>query len=210
MHTHPRTGLRVLVALLFLLSLCPVVSALGNSSQQTWQPLLPSSLISATAADSCSCFPFLGARALMLTHGSPLDSPFWKLVQAGFFEGAKRVNAAVEGHFLTAVQVKEAFGGSPALGMVTLLEEQFAHYSSSPPFPQLLIVSLPDALVMQHSIEKWLDVGVNLITFNGDSADSRAIGATYHLSSDEELSGFQTGVRLASSGVIHTVCMTPR
>jgi ABC-type sugar transport system substrate-binding protein len=161
------------------------------------------------AASSCTCVRLLSTRVLLVSHGALDTSPLWQAVRNGFFEAGKLVGVETEAIFLTSDQLVNQFGNSAIRGLNTILDQQYARYMSELAFPSVLITSIVDAQQQQSRILKFVDAGVKIITYNGDSDDADLLRAVMHFSSNEDLAGRQSGVRFAQAGVQRAACLIP-
>ena len=138
---------------------------------------VPAAAFSSSRTASCSCAPLLSTRVLVLGHGAPRDSPFWSFVHRGSVDAGKRVRATVDARFVSTEQLQQQYGGSAALGMVSLLDESIAQFQSSSVWPHVLVVSIVAATRMAARVAVFKARGVIIFTYNGDESDARVCWA---------------------------------
>ena len=147
--------------------------------------MLPSCASGGDGADE----PLL--RFVVVTHGQASD-PFWSRVQQGARQAGRDVGVRVE------YQAPESFD------MVTMGQLIDAAVASQ---PDGLIVSMPDADALGLPIERARKDGIPVISINSGYDHAEEFGMLVHVGQTEYEAGYESGERMAASGVSKALCI---
>src|SRR3984957_3550347 len=130
-------------------------------------------------------------KIVMITHGPPPDS-FWLIVRNGAEAAAGETNSDLQ------YRSPEKFD---LAAMSKLIDEAVASK------PDGLIVTIPDAAVLNRSIRAAVAAKIPVISINSGLEASKQLGCLMHIGQQDESAGKKAGERMKASGVKNAVIL---
>ncbi len=134
---------------------------------------------------------FRGYRIAFVTHGGA-DSAFWPVVIRGAEQAAQDMGVVVD------YKAPETFDLAK---MAMLIDEAVASN------PDGLVVSIPDADVLAHSIRVAIDAGIPVFSINSGSEIAERLGAIGHIGQLEYQAGYEGGKAMSTAGARKAICL---
>ena len=130
-----------------------------------------------------------GYKIAVVTHGRVGDA-FWTVVKNGAMQAGKDM-----GDIVTYQSNGEA------TEQAKLIDEAVRQKSDG------LVISMADPPALRAAIQRAISAGVDVITINSGTAESKSYGALSHIGSDEPVAGRAVGTQLQKLGVKHVLCV---
>src|ERR1700722_14175146 len=130
-------------------------------------------------------------KIVMITHGQSVDS-FWQTVRNGAEAAAAETNSDLE------YRSPEKFD---LAAMSKLIDEAVASK------PDGLIVTIPDAAVLNRSIRAAVAAKIPVISINSGLEASKQLGCLMHIGQQDESAGKKAGERMKAAGVKNAVIL---
>ena len=130
-------------------------------------------------------------KIAVVTHGQASD-PFWLVVKNGVAQGAKDMGVQYTYDAPTKFDM---------VAMSQLIDTQVARK------PDGLIVSIPDANALQHSIQGAVSAGIPVVSINSGADVFDKFGILTHVGQTEEIAGRAGGTALGKAGVMKGLCV---
>ena len=128
---------------------------------------------------------------IMIGHNQAGDN-IWPII----FNGAKQ--AAVAANSIVDIRTTQSTDYSD---MSTLIEQAVSDS------PNGLIVSIPDASLVESAITKALQAEIPVVSINAGAAVYESLGINTYVGQDEYKAGFAAGERLSDQGYINAICL---
>jgi simple sugar transport system substrate-binding protein len=130
-------------------------------------------------------------KIVMITHGQSVDS-FWQTVRNGAEAAAGETNSDLQ------YRSPEKFD---LAAMSKLIDEAVASK------PDGLIVTIPDAAVLNRSIRAAVAAKIPVISINSGLEASKQLGCLMHIGQQDESAGKKAGERMKAAGVKNAVIL---
>jgi simple sugar transport system substrate-binding protein len=130
-------------------------------------------------------------KIVMITHGQSADS-FWQTVRNGAEAAAAETNSDLD------YRSPEKFD---LAAMSKLIDDAVASK------PDGLIVTIPDATVLNRSIRSAVAAKIPVISINSGLEASKQLGCLMHIGQQDESAGKKAGERMKAAGVKNAVIL---
>jgi simple sugar transport system substrate-binding protein len=131
------------------------------------------------------------ARIAVVSHGQASDS-FWSIVKKGVDDAGDQTGVAVSYRAPDKYSVDR---------MRRLIDEAIADRLDG------LVVSLPDVEALAPAIRRAERAGIPVVSINSGSDRFRELGILAHVGQPEWRAGFESGRRMARSGIRNALCV---